>query len=185
VTTDVARHRQACAAWTAVVDRVAADQWDLPTPCAEWDARALVEHVIGFHEFLLLRPMGIRAGRPREGPAARWLATHEAISRALRSPALDEPVKGFDGVARRPREVLDGITPDVLVHTWDLARSVGGPDRLDPELCAWANRGIDRRDARRPPPDLVGAPVVVDASADGQDRLLAWWGRDPRWPATS
>jgi hypothetical protein len=38
---------------------------------------------------------------------------------------------------------------DVLVHTWDLARAVGGDDRLDSDLC--------ERYARRASP-LVGAP---------------------------
>ena len=30
-------------------------RWDRPSPCADWDARGVVEHVIGFHEVLVLR----------------------------------------------------------------------------------------------------------------------------------
>ncbi|MDQ1466873.1 MAG: hypothetical protein QOH10_1288, partial [Actinomycetota bacterium] len=56
----VVRHRRACDGFAGVADRVPAERWTAATPCSEWDARALVEHVIGFHEFLLLRPLGVR-----------------------------------------------------------------------------------------------------------------------------
>src|SRR6476619_5722064 len=69
VSDPVERHRRACAGFLYVADLVPADRWDRPTPCSEWDTRALVEHVIGFHEVLLLRPMGVQANRPRTGPA--------------------------------------------------------------------------------------------------------------------
>lgn len=38
----------------------------------EWDARGVLEHVIGFHEvLLLLRPLGIRADRPKNDVPGR------------------------------------------------------------------------------------------------------------------
>ena len=35
----------------------------------------------------MLRPMGVRAHRPRTGPAARWRATSDALFTALTEPA--------------------------------------------------------------------------------------------------
>src|SRR5438309_807141 len=57
----------------------AAEAWSRPSPCAGWTARDVVEHVIGFHEVLVLRPLGVKVERPREGPAARWRATERAL----------------------------------------------------------------------------------------------------------
>jgi uncharacterized protein (TIGR03086 family) len=99
-------------------------QWERPTPCSEWDARAIVEHVIGFHDFLLLRPMGVRANRPRTDPTARWDATRTAVFAALDPPgALDQATDLPGGGQSTPRTMLAALTTDVLVHTWDLARA--------------------------------------------------------------
>ena len=57
------RHRRACVGFGAVVDRVG-ERWDRPSPCPEWDARGVLEHVIGFHDVLLLVPLGAKPDPP-------------------------------------------------------------------------------------------------------------------------
>ncbi|MGO9930025.1 MAG: maleylpyruvate isomerase N-terminal domain-containing protein [Mycobacterium sp.] len=49
----------------------AAGKWDRRSPCAAWDARGVLEHVIGFHDVLLLRPLGLKPDRPRDDPQLR------------------------------------------------------------------------------------------------------------------
>ena len=163
VTDPVERHRRACDGFSRIADSVPDDQWDRPTPCTEWDARALVEHVIGFHEVLILRPLGVRAHRPRTGPAERWAATQTALF-----DALTEPV-----------DVLGALTTDVLVHTWDLARAVGVPAELDTELCASAVAALP--DALPRDGGMFGAAVSVSETADAATRLVAIYGRNPAW----
>ncbi len=120
----VERHRRACAGFSRVAALVQPDQWERPTPCSEWDARALVEHVIGFHDFLLLRPMGVRAHRPRTDPPARWEATRTAIFTTLDQPgALDQSTDLPGGGQSTPRTMLAALTTEMLVHAWDLARA--------------------------------------------------------------
>jgi uncharacterized protein (TIGR03086 family) len=163
------------------VQAVPADGWAAPTPCSEWDVRGLVEHVVGFHEFLLLRPLGVRAERPREGPAERWAATELAIEQALGHPGLTGQVAYFDGDTRRPIDVLGAITGDVVIHTWDLARAVGAPEQLDADLCAIA---LDAARATMGASDrsgLFAPPVPTRSDASIEDRLLALRGRDPQW----
>jgi uncharacterized protein (TIGR03086 family) len=174
-------HRRALAGFTAVVEQVADDAWGRSTPCPAWDARALVEHVIGFHEFLLLRPLGLHARRPRAGAAERWRATEAAIREAHAAPALVEPAACFDGASRRPAELLDALATDTLVHTWDLARAIGAPARLDRALCARAYDDALGSGAARARSGLFAAPVPVPAEADAQNRLLGLLGRDPAW----
>jgi uncharacterized protein (TIGR03083 family) len=161
----IERHRRACDGFSRVAASVAAGQWERPTPCTDWDARALVEHVIGFHEVLILRPMGVRAHRPRTGPAERWSATQDALF-----AALTEPI-----------DVLPALTTDVLVHTWDLARAVDTAVVLDPELCAAALDALQARDLPRDG-TMFGPAVEVPDVSDPATRLIALSGRDPAWP---
>jgi len=177
----IERHARACAGFSRIADAVPVDRWDWPTPCPAWDAQALVEHVIGFHDFLLLRPLGVRADRPRTGPSARWAATAGALFTALAEPGvLNRPVELPGGGTSTPGDMLGALTTDVVVHTWDLARAVGLHPALDAELCAGA---YEVAVAARIPRDgaMFGAPVRVAPDADAATMLVAFYGRDPAW----
>ena len=89
------RHLRSCEQFGAAV-AAAGGKWDRPTPCADWSARDVLEHVIGFHDVLLLRPMGAKPDRPRYHPLQRWLLTHEALRSIFSRAAL------FDGTDRGP-----------------------------------------------------------------------------------
>jgi uncharacterized protein (TIGR03086 family) len=179
-------HRRSLDGFSAVVRAVPATRWAAPSPCNEWDARAVVEHVIGIHEFLLLRPLGVRAHRPRTGPAARWLATDTAASGVLEDPtALARDVEFFDGARRRPAELLPSLATDTLVHTWDLARATGVASELDPKLCRLAYGDAVSAGEARARSGLYAPEVPVAAGAPLQDRLLGLLGRDPRWSRTA
>src|SRR3954451_12429528 len=39
-------HRRACEGFGARIHQVGDDQWSSPTPCAGWDVRALVNHLV-------------------------------------------------------------------------------------------------------------------------------------------
>jgi uncharacterized protein (TIGR03086 family) len=175
-------HERACDGFAAVTVQVPDDRWAAPTPCTEWDARALVEHVIGFHEFLLLRPMGVRANRPKGGPPAeRWRATQDALFAALRvDGAIDRETELPGGGTSRPRDMLAALTNDVLVHTWDLGVATGVPVDLDPELAAAAFARVDGTDPGRSA-GMVGPEVPVGPDAPVEARLLGCYGRDPEW----
>ncbi len=177
----VAAHHATCDGFARVAHRVGPRQWDLPTPCTEWDARAVVEHVIGFHDFLLLRPLGIRAHRPRVGPAERWDATSAALFAALEDDGqLDRSTDLPGGGQSTPRTMLAALTTDVLVHTWDLARAAGLPPDLDEEACS---RAYDAAFAAGMggPTDMYHAAVATENGGDAASRLVALLGRDPAW----
>lgn len=170
----VERHRRACSGFGRAVS--AADgKWARATPCSEWDARALVEHVIGFHEVLLLKRLGVRAHRPRDDTVERWLATERALFGALEGEAA-APSGAVDVV-----QLLPILTADVLAHTWDLARAVGADATLDATLCEHALATVEPNDERLRASGMFGARVSVPAGADAQTRLVAFFGRDPQW----
>ncbi len=174
----VDHHRRACAGFGEVVAQVG-DRWGRPSPCAEWDARGVLEHVIGFHDVLLLRPLSAKPQRPKHDPVARWQVTEAAISGVI-GGRQDHVVEVPGHRAIDLVHLLPMLTTDVLVHTWDLARAADVPIDLDTELCqlSLAVAGDSPAIAAS---GLYDPPVDVPADANVQARLVAWLGRDPCW----
>ena len=165
------QHRRACDGFARAI--AAADgRWQATSPCTEWNARQVVEHVIGFHDELLLKPLAAKPARPKDDVMTRWRVTADALSRVLADPAvMDENRQSLVAV----------LATDILIHTWDLSRAVGVDVTLDPELCEIgyerANANRDRLEAS----DMFGPAIAVPESASVQDKLLAIFGRDPHW----
>ncbi|CDO89806.1 DinB family protein [Mycobacterium triplex] len=150
----------------------AAGKWERRSPCEAWDARAVLEHVIGFHDVLLLQPLGLKPHRPRDEPQVRWELTYQSLARALASGEVTK----LDAY-----RVIPNLTRDVLVHTWDLARAIDGDDRLDPDWCELFYTGLPAGHDALVASGMFGAPIAVSDELEVQARLLARLGRDPLW----
>ena len=141
------RHRQACRAFGDQVNAVG-DHWQAQSPCAEWGARGVLEHVIGFHDVLLLRPLGAKPQRPKDDPVGRWSTTLEALDELLNRPGLFDGIVHVPAVGDHPPSQIDAarlvplLTLDVLVHTWDLGRAAGNEVVLDPDQCRCVSRWL-------------------------------------------
>lgn len=163
------RHLAVCRRFGESV-RAANGRWDRRSPCEAWDARGVLEHVIGFHDVLLLRPLGLKPERPRDDPQRRWELTYGQLEKALE---LD--------ISPDAAAVLPNVTRDVLVHTWDLARAVGADDQLDPRCCEQFYAALPEDPSALSVAGMFNAPVTVDDHADVQSKLLARLGRNPGW----
>jgi uncharacterized protein (TIGR03086 family) len=152
--TDIAElHARALDATGRIVDGVAADRWHAATPCADWDARGLVNHRVAGN----LWAAELAAGGTIEGagsrldgdllsddPAAAYAASASAAAAVFRRPgALDAPCAVSYGPV--PGSVYAGHRfLDVLVHGWDLAVATGQDYALDPALMQRASRSSSR-----------------------------------------
>src|SRR6266542_3433480 len=162
-----------------------------PTPCAQWDVRALLNHVVGtlvvFADALENRtpaapPDPLAHGAPdlvgRRPLAAYQEAAERALKASRREGALDTTYPSAFG--DMPGGALFGFTTmDVLVHGWDIARATDQQVALDPEL-AEAVLGFARQaimPAMRG--TSIGPEIDVAADAPVGDRLLAFVGRRP------
>jgi uncharacterized protein (TIGR03086 family) len=164
--------------------------WDAPTPCTEWDVRALVNHMtrgnlnyIGLlrgatrEEFLAARDADALGDDPvtafteSVGACAAAFAEEGALDRVV-----DYPLGRLTG-----RRALAVRTTDSTVHTWDLARALGTDDSLDPGLTAWIDESYDDIFAGLAlNPRVFAAPPPGAPRESRQDRLLTRFGRDPR-----
>lgn len=186
---DRQRHDRALdlfAQWVAGVDD---EQWDRPTPCSEWDVRALVNHNAAENRWARELMAGATVedvGDRYEGdvlggdPVAGFAASADAAREAFEDDdALERTVHLSFGEVPGGMYLGQRIT-DLLVHGWDLAVATGQDPRIDEDLARWA------WEANEPFRELIAAapvfddPVEVPDDADAQTKLLGLLGRD-RW----
>ena len=184
------RFRRVAAGFTARVEAVPEGAWTRPAPCEGWVARDVVAHLVEW-----LAPPGFLLGAfaadpgvlpsVEDDPAGAWALVRDAIQGGLDDPATAERVEdcGPPGRLSFAAAVDMTCTPDVLVHTWDLARATGLDERLDPDE---VHRLVEGFSALPPEVDEAmrasghyGPKVAVPADAHDQTRLLAFMGRRP------
>jgi uncharacterized protein (TIGR03086 family) len=181
-----ARHLRICGTFGEEVSAVG-EHWQSQSPCSDWDARAVLEHVIGFHDVLLLVPMGSKPERPKGDPVGRWTVTLEALDRILNRRGLFEGIIDVPAVGSIPPSQIDAahvvplLSLDVLVHTWDLGRAAGHEITLDRDLCRALLEVLPSDETSLSRTGMYDTPREVPARSDPQARLLARLGRDPDW----
>lgn len=167
-------------AFDARIQAAPADCWGNQSPCAEWKARDVVVHV-GNNLFGLAA--GITgSGAPRQIGAdddivATWNDARDGFLAAINGADLSTKVPGPMGPMAASDVIGRFVSMDILVHTWDLARSVGGDETLDADAVARAYSGLKPMDAMIRQPGVFGAKVEAPADADTQAEFLAFLGR--------
>jgi uncharacterized protein (TIGR03086 family) len=168
------------------VHAVPAGAWGNPTPCTDWDVRALVNHVVGEQLWAarLLRGETIeQVGDRFDGdvlgadPVAAWEAAWAAARPAWDEVEDDTPVDLSSGPTPAA-DYADEMLLDLVVHGWDLARGAGLDETGDPRTVAHALRTAEQNSEAWAGSAAFAAPVDV-RSDDPQDRLLGLLGRRP------
>jgi uncharacterized protein (TIGR03086 family) len=136
-------HRKANEGMGRVIEQIADDQWEVETPNPGWSVRILVQHVVSGSVWVapLLAGETIEQVGDRfdgdllgEDPKAAWrAASAEAVTACLEPGAMERIVHLSSG----PTQALNYIherTADLGMHTWDLARTIGADETIDPEV---------------------------------------------------
>jgi uncharacterized protein (TIGR03086 family) len=176
------RYRRLTDAFAAKVAAVPADTWEHPSPCDGWTARDIVRHVIAT-QAMFVGFVGLELGAipsVDDDPVAAWDAARAVVQRALEDPACAAAeFDGFSGRSTFEAAVDRFLCFDQVVHGWDLARTAGLDERIDPaEIARVRVQAEAFGDALRGP-QAFGAPVEPPAGSDDQARLLAFLGRNP------
>lgn len=187
MTSTAERFRTVCDGFAARVSAVPPSAWESPTPCEGWVARDVLRHLVDWVPGFFAGS-SVRIGplpSVDDDPVGAWAGLSGALLAALEDPDVaSSPVTSRAGTFPVEQAVATFVLPDVLVHTWDLARATGLDDRLDEEEVARAAHGLEQVDEEL----LVssghyGPRVPLGPDADLQARLLAATGRDPGWSA--
>jgi uncharacterized protein (TIGR03086 family) len=162
-----------------------------PTPCTEYDVRALLGHLVA----VLHRVTSVASGAPAIGHAplvtdvpddgwgqAARAALHD-VEAAWSDPAvlhreMHLPFGTLPGAA-----ALASYTGEISTHTWDIAVATGQSPAWDEQVLTGALSAVRSKlpSAERPPGVPFADAVPVPDDAPHIDRLVAWQGRDPQW----
>ncbi|HEX4830697.1 MAG TPA: TIGR03086 family metal-binding protein [Trebonia sp.] len=185
-------HPQLTAAAGAAADVVAGvrpAQLDGPTPCTEWDVRALANHLIVWTSYSLEKRA--HGESVSEEMMARDFTAEPGFAAAYRAQ-LDRALAAWDDPAAwdRKLDVMGSQTPaagvaalslaEMILHGWDLAVATGQPYAVDAAAAAAAFTAIEANADLFRQYDGFAAPVEVSPDAPVLDRALALSGRDPR-----
>ena len=182
---------------TDIVDGIADDQWERPTPCAQWSVRQLVEHMIlenrGFAAAADGEISDRRVWTEREFRddlrADYWVSAERVVASFGAPGVLDGEfwLPLINPAIRLPaRQAVSFHLLDYVVHGWDVAVAIGRPvqvpsDIVDAALDIALREVPDGPRRHRPTASFV-PPVELAPDAPALDRMLAWLGRSPTWP---
>ena len=180
------RFERATAHFGDLVHKIDAVQWGSPTPCSDWDVRALVNHLVYEARWappLLAGRTIEEVGEQFEGdllgadPQTSYDDALSAASTAITAPGALEREVHLSYGDTPAAEYLAQLTCDFVIHAWDLARGIGADDTLDPDLVAWVDDVARPQAAMLAASGLFDPPIDVPDDADPQTKLLALFGR--------
>jgi uncharacterized protein (TIGR03086 family) len=176
------------------VDNVTPAQLGGPTPCGEWDVRALLNHLILWTSHSLERRAHGESVAPElmeyDFTAAPDFAT------AYRAQ-LDRALAAWsdDAVWDRELDVMGSKTPaadvggliiaELVLHGWDLAAATGQDYSVSGRAAAAALHAVEANAELFRQYKGFAEPVPMAADASAVDRVLALSGRDPAWTPVS
>ncbi|WP_202966109.1 TIGR03086 family metal-binding protein [Streptomonospora alba] len=162
--------------------------WTLATPCADYDVRALIGHMVAVLHKLTRIGAGeatgdvgdVIHGIADDGWADAFALARGETERVWNEAVLDREV-ALPWATLPGRAALDAYTHEFTVHSWDLAHATGRRAALDPDL---AVRALEAFPRFAPPEARSGqgpfGPVVeAPEDADAYTRLAAYLGRRP------
>ncbi|HEY0700375.1 MAG TPA: TIGR03086 family metal-binding protein [Micromonospora sp.] len=183
-------YRRSLAEFTDRVDQVGPDQWQAPTPCSDWDVRTLVNHVVTESRWSVpllagstIAEVGDRFTGDQLGadPASAAHDAAAAAELAAARPGVPDTTVHLSAGDTPAREYLHQLLAEHLVHGWDLAMAIGASPRLDEDAVRVCARWFADKAQGYRQQGMVSAQVAVPPDATESDRLVAAFGRAPRW----
>ena len=185
---DASMYSRAAKRTAEVVAGTKPEQFNDPTPCGDWDVRALLDHIIsgctvsaaGASE----RNEQASAGGDLVGDdhVASYERAAAAAAAAFEAPGAMEktfhmPWGGTPGSA-----VLGTALADIVVHGWDLAQATGQEIVIDDDVAEEVygmTTSMMAPKGKYPRGDRFAEPVDLPNHAPIRDKMLAYLGRKP------
>ncbi|MFI1742026.1 TIGR03086 family metal-binding protein [Streptomyces sioyaensis] len=168
----------------ALVAAVRPEDLALPTPCAGWNVRQLLDHMVWEN----LMAASIAEDAPRTDHTADHLGDDHlaAFADSVRAARAAFTGSGMLHRTYGPYEapgamIVQQVVVELLAHGWDLARATGAPTVLAPEVAEETLAAARRIYGAAP--RTAGSSFAPErpapAGASAADRLAAFLGRDP------
>jgi uncharacterized protein (TIGR03086 family) len=166
-----------------IISHVRPEQAGLPTPCSDFDVRALVNHIVYDVQVFMAMISGGQRGSPDVDLLGDdWLAAYGASADSLLAAWRTRGTGGT--LTSRLGELpttwaLGQHASNLTVHAWDLAQATGQATELEPELAeaalAWGRENLKPQFRGQ----AFGPEISVPENAPVYDRLAGFFGRTP------
>ena len=174
------RYRTLAASMEDTIAAVPPDRWSAQTPCDDWTARDLVDHLVTTSGmFLGFIGQDAPEGPPvDDDPHGAFTAARDAVQAALDDP--DTAKQEYDGLMGRTTfaKSVDGfLSADLVIHRWDLARATGQDESLPADEVRRVREMLEPMDEQMRGPGAFGPKIDPPPGADEQTKLLCFLGR--------
>ena len=160
----------------AVLRAIGPDQLTLPTPCADFTVRGLLDHMREWAPIL---------GAAATGNAPAFLSLEDELgwlADVWSQPSAWEGTASMGGGDPLPAALVGGMAlGEIVVHGWDLGRATGQSPTWDDEVLTFLFREVERTAELGREVKAYGPEVPVPLTAPLLDRALGLTGRDPQW----
>jgi uncharacterized protein (TIGR03086 family) len=150
---------------------------DCPTPCDDWDVRALLNHTLDAQRYFVAAARGEDGALPAPHPPALLGADPVADFEVARAETLQ--AFAASGVIDRTGSSLGVAFSDQLLHGWDLAKATDQDPAMPaglPEAAYELIHGVFTDEQRV---GILKPQVDPGPDPSAHDRLLAYSGRTP------
>lgn len=165
---------------TAVLATVPAQSWTNPSPCEGWTARDVLRHMLETQrDFLTGHDIDLGVAPDLDtDPAGAWRAHAERVIAAITDDAVAAiEYDGHFGPTTVGATLEQFYVFDMVVHRWDIARSIGADDELSDTELDWIEAGANSFGEALYMDGVCRPGVEPPANADRKARLLALLGR--------
>lgn len=183
---------RAAAPLVEIIRNIKPDQLRARTPCAEYDVRRLVHHLLFWGPSLEgaarkeIVPPPATAETDLDLTGGDWAADLEAhverTAAAWSQPAAWQGVTFMGGPTELPAALVgEMVVGELVVHGWDLARATGQSPTWEDDLLAFVHEEVANTAEQGRQMGIYGPEVTVSPSSSTLDRTLALTGRNPAW----
>jgi uncharacterized protein (TIGR03086 family) len=171
-----------------IIDGVPRDRWHAPTPCSEWDAMQVANHIIGENLWAAELVQGktvdqvgdkLDGDLTEDDPAAAYRRSVAVAQVVVEAPGAAEATCHLSFGDYSGADYASQLFMDTLIHGWDIAKGTGQDTDLDAELvsaCLPIAQGLTRQFRGA---GVFGEDLSAEADRDPQTKLLALVGRRP------
>ena len=190
---DLGKYQSAMQEADRVIRGITPEQYGAPTPCAEWNVRQLVNHLVFGNWMFARAASGERVAVEGDDddddelpdmlgddPAMAFRDSADAAVAAWRRPGAVEEVCHLPFADLPGAAAMRIHFKDIVAHTWDLARATGQDEEIDPELASEAlaiSRAVVNDELREL--GAFGPAVDVGNDAPVHHQLVGFLGRTP------
>jgi uncharacterized protein (TIGR03086 family) len=109
-----------------------------------------------------------------------WADYYQKANTAVEKVDLNSPVH-LSYKDTTANDYLGEVSSDLLIHSWDVAKSININDELPKEIVEQIYEAIKPYISDLQKMGIYSKPIVVDTNSNTQTKLLALLGRERNW----